>query len=135
MWDTHFYTNRDDNLGSGIFSSHLEQTGHTEATAVRNNVRPREKAKNLNIYLNALTELENEDTVHCTPNSKHPKSKKQPGLNRTPNVEQSANAKQSTPGVTPGTAPGKHPNPGNQPKTTPIIRQKRPGSKRFRPKD
>ena len=46
MWDTHIYTNRDDNLGSGKFSSHLEQTGHTEATAVRNNVVPREKAKN-----------------------------------------------------------------------------------------
>ena len=63
MWDTHFYKNKE-NLGSAVFTSHLEQTGHTEATALRNYVVPGDKTNTLNIYLNALSNI-----VSSTPES------------------------------------------------------------------
>ena len=43
MWDTHFYRNKD-SLGH-VFAAHLEQTGQTESTAVKNYVVPAEKAQ------------------------------------------------------------------------------------------
>ena len=73
MWDTHFYSNREA-MGAVVFNSHLEQTGHTEATAIKNYVVPGDKTKTLNIYLSALSNLEQssvgtESTEECSSSS------------------------------------------------------------------
>ena len=56
-WDTHFYSNIEA-MGSVVFIPHLNQTGHTEATAIKNYVVTGDKMKTLNIYLSALFNLE-----------------------------------------------------------------------------
>ena len=61
MWDTHFYKNRE-SLGSAAFTSHLEQTGHTAETALRSYVVPENKINALNIYLSALSNLDESTT-------------------------------------------------------------------------
>ena len=60
MWDTHFYRNKD-SLGH-MFAAHLEQTGHTELTALKNYVVPGDKIQTLQIYLDQLSILDKQGT-------------------------------------------------------------------------
>ena len=46
MTDNHFYSNREA-MGSVVFNSRLEQTGHTEVTAMKNYVVPGDKMNRL----------------------------------------------------------------------------------------
>ena len=83
MWDPQFHKNKE-NLGSAVFTSHLEQTGHTEMTALRNYVVPGDKRNTLNIYLNTLSNIDRstpESNPHlcstaATPAGNHPIKKK-----------------------------------------------------------
>ena len=67
-----------------MFSSHLKQTGHTEATALRNYVVPGDKTITLKISLNALSNIDSstpESNPHlcstsATPAGNHPIKKK-----------------------------------------------------------
>ena len=68
MWDTHFYRNKC-SLGH-MFAAHLEQTGHTELTALKNHVVPGDKIQTLQIYLDQLSKLDKQGTYRLqTPSS------------------------------------------------------------------
>ena len=58
MWDTHFHNNRK-NYQDSLFTSHLQQTGHTAATALANYVVPKDRREVLNTYLSELSKLQN----------------------------------------------------------------------------
>ena len=60
MWDTHFYRNKD-SLGDK-FTAHFEQTGHSEATALRSYVVPGDRMETLQIYLEQLSALDEAPT-------------------------------------------------------------------------
>ena len=59
MWDTFFFKNKE-SLGS-VFAAHLAQTGHSEATALRNYVVP-DKLQMLQMLLDQLSLLEDATT-------------------------------------------------------------------------
>ena len=60
MWDTHFYRNK--YSLEHMFAAHLEQTGHTELTALKVHVVPVDKIQTLQIYLNQWSILDKQGT-------------------------------------------------------------------------